>query len=312
MTGRLDLDAIRRDNPLPVIAARVVPLKAVGKEWMGCCPFHADRSPSFTIFDGGNRFYCFGCGATGDVLDFVQRAYRVTLPEAARILGAGDVPTVDLPDAQKLSSALRGQDYGKAARAIWHRAKPAAGTLGEAYLRFRGLLPSYPPDIRFLALRCDNLGPLPCLVLAVRDAGGAVTGIQRIWLAHDGMGKADVAKPKRSLGQVKGGAIRLGELDGTGTLTVCEGPEDGLSLLEMLGGPVWVAAGSTFLPAMQFPPEVRSILIGADSDPAGREAADKAAHAFTDRGLSVRIIHPIAGAKDFNDELTGAINGNAF
>ena len=113
--------------------------------------------------------------------------------------------------------------------------------------------------------------------------------------------------PKRSLGRVKGGAIRLGELDGSGTLTVCEGPEDGLSLLEMAGGPVWVAAGATFLPAMQFPPEVRAIVIGADNDPAGRAAADKAAHTFADRGLAVRIIRPVEGAKDFNDELRGAL-----
>lgn len=311
MNVRLDLDAIRRDNPLPDIAARLVPLKTVGKEWMGCCPFHADRSPSFTIFDCGKRFHCFGCGASGDVLDFVQRAYGVTLPEAGRMLGAGDVPKVETSRRWQLSDAAQGQDKSKAALAIWSRAQPAAQTLGEAYLRFRGILPPYPPDIRFLALPCDNLGPLPCLVLAVRNVMGEVIGIQRIWLAHDGMGKADVAKPKRSLGHVKGGAIRFGEPDGAGMLTVCEGPETGLSLIEMLGGPVWVAAGASFLPAMQFPPSVRAIVIGADNDPAGQEAADKAARAFCDRGLTVRIIRPLDWANDFNDELKGATNGNA-
>lgn len=143
----------------------------------------------------------------------------------------------------------------------------------------------------------------------MRNVAGDLTGIQRIWLAHDGRGKADVAKPKRSLGQVKGGAIRLGDLDGTGCLTVCEGPEDGLSLLDMLGGPVWVAAGASFLPAMQFPPEVRSIVIGADNDPAGHTAAEGAARAYAERGLSVRIIRPLEWAKDFNDELRGADHG---
>ncbi|OYZ08257.1 MAG: hypothetical protein B7Y36_17345 [Novosphingobium sp. 28-62-57] len=302
-----DLDAIRRDNPLPEVAGKLVALRQAGKEWLACCPFHADRSPSFTIFDGGQRFHCFGCGASGDVLDFVQRAYGVALPEAARMLGAGDVPKLDLPAAREFSEAVKGQDYSKAARAIWSRAVPAAGTLAEAYLRFRGIHPPYPPAIRFLALPCDNLGPLPCLVLAVRDADGAITGIQRIWLAHDGLGKADVAKPKRSLGQVKGGAIQFGDLDGSGVLTVCEGPEDGLSLLDLFGGPVWVAAGAVFMPHMQFPPGVRSIVIGADNDPAGREAAQSAAQAFAARGLSVRIIRPVEGAKDFNDELRGAI-----
>jgi len=73
----------------------------------------------------------------------------------------------------------------------------------------------------------------------------------------------------------------------------------------MLGGPVWVAAGASFLPAMKFPPEVRSIVIGADNDPAGRDAADMAARAFAERGLSVRIIRPFEWAKDFNLELLG-------
>ena len=59
------------------------------------------------------------------------------------------------------------------------------------------------------------------------------------------------------------------------------------------------------LPAMQFPPEVRSVVIGADNDDAGAMAADKAAKAFTSRGLSVRIIRPLSGFKDFNDELKG-------
>lgn len=300
----IDIDAIRRDNPLPDVAAKVVALQSVGKEWMGCCPFHSDRSPSFTIFDCGRRFYCFGCSATGDVLDFVQRAYGVTLPEAARMLGADEVPKLALPPVAPAGDDVKAsQDR---ACSIWERAVPAPGSLAESYLRFRGIFGPFPTDIRFSRLPCDNLGALPCLVAAVRDITGEVTGIQRIWLAHDGMGKADIAKPKRSLGRVKGGAIRLGDLDGSGTVTVCEGPEDGLSLLEMLGGPVWVAAGATFLPHMLFPPEVSSVIVGADNDPAGMQAAEEAARAFAERGLTCRIIQPLDGFKDFNDELRGA------
>lgn len=300
----IDIDAIRRDNPLPDVAAKVVALQPVGKEWIGCCPFHADRSPSFTIFDCGRRFYCFGCSATGDVLDFVQRAYGVSLPEAARMLGAGEVPKLALPPVSAAAEGVKATQLQ--ARSIWERAAPGAASLAESYLQFRGILAPLPADIRFSRLPCDNLGALPCLIAAVRDTAGEITGIQRIWLAHDGMGKADVAKPKRSLGRVKGGAIRLGDLDGSGVVTVCEGPEDGLSLLEMLGGPVWVAAGATFLPHMLFPPEVSSVIVGADNDPAGAQAAEEAARVFADRGLTCRIIRPLDAFKDFNDELRGA------
>lgn len=107
------------------------------------------------------------------------------------------------------------------------------------------------------------------MVCAIRDVTGAIMGVQRVFLAHDGNGKADVSKPKLSLGRVAGGAIRMGDLDTSGIVTVCEGPEDGLSLVEMLGGPVWVAAGSGMMSAMQFPIEVQRVVIGADNDDAG-------------------------------------------
>jgi DNA primase len=273
----IDIDAIRRDYSLPPIAAKVATLRPAGKEWVACCPFHADRSPSFTIFDGGRRFHCFGCGASGDVLDFVQRAYGVTLTDAARMLGAGDISSKPQPAPRPAAPADRSGE----ALAIWEQAIPAAGTLAEAYLGFRGISPPLPPDMRFTRLPYGNRATLPCLVAA------------------------DLPKPKLSLGKVAGGAIRLGDLNGAGMVTVCEGPEDGLSLLKMLGGPVWVAAGATMLPAMQFPPEVRSIVIGADNDPAGERAAHDAARAFAARGLFVRIIRPLDGFKDWNDELQG-------
>lgn len=300
----IDIETIRRDNPLPAIVSKVAGLRPAGKEWVACCPFHADRSPSFTIFDGGQRFHCFGCGASGDVLDFVQRAYGVALPEAARLLGAGDIPI----RSHHAPAPAERPDRSGAARAIWGRCIPAAGTLAETYLAIRGIDGPIPPDIRFQRLPCGNLGPTPCLVAAVRDVAGDVIGVQRIWLAPDGRGKANIAKPKLSLGRVKGGAIRLGALNDSGAVTVCEGPEDGLSLLTMLGGPVWVAAGAMFLPHMQFPAEVASVLIGADNDPAGDQAARQAAHAFAAQGLSVRIIRPLSRYKDFNDELREASN----
>lgn len=297
----IDTRAIRADYPLPSVVAAMVKLQRAGNEWKGCCPFHPDRSPSFTIFADGERFHCFGCGAHGDVLEYVMRLHGIGMVEAARLLCAGDLPKVELPSLPPADRASRTEE----ARAIWDRAIPAAGTLAESYLASRGINGPTPPDIRFSWLPYGKSDPLPCLVAAVRDMPGALIGVQRIYLRSDGRGKADLPKPKLSLGKVAGGAIRLGDLDEGGTVTVCEGPEDGLTLLEMLGSPVWVAAGASMLPAMQFPPEVRSVVIGADNDKAGDDAARKAAHAFGLRGLTVRVIHPLPGFKDFNDELRG-------
>jgi DNA primase len=294
----LDLPAIKLANPITGVIGAAIPLRRAGREYVASCPFHSERSPS----PNKGFAHCFGCGWSGDQLDFLRDLHGIGLRKAAAMLAGGEIPLANASPPPPAAPV----DRAPLARAIWERAQNAAGTPAEAYLVHRGITGPIPPDIRFLALPCGDLGPLPCLVAAIRNVAGEIAGIQRIWLASDGKGKAAVPTPKKSLGQVKGGAIRLADLDGTGVVTVCEGPEDGLSLLEMLGGPVWVAAGATFLPAMQFPPEVRSVVIGADNDAAGKVQAAEAARAFTGRGLQVRIIRPLDGFKDFNDELRGA------
>ena len=86
LPSRIDMEAVRNANPLPAIVGAQLKLQRAGNEWKGCCPFHADRSASFTIFKGGHRFYCFGCGASGDVLDYVSRIYGLNFIEAAQFL----------------------------------------------------------------------------------------------------------------------------------------------------------------------------------------------------------------------------------
>ncbi|TCS05246.1 CHC2 zinc finger domain-containing protein [Rhizobium sp. BK418] len=85
-----DLERLRRDVSLSETAAHYgCRLQGNGHEYQACCPFHAEKTPSFTIFraqDGIERFHCFGCGASGDILDFVQQIKGVDLAEAIRIL----------------------------------------------------------------------------------------------------------------------------------------------------------------------------------------------------------------------------------
>ncbi len=88
-----DLERLRRDVSLSETAARYgCRLQRNGHEHIACCPFHAEETPSFTIFrgqDGIERFHCFGCGAGGDVLDFVRQIKGVDLAEAIRLLDGG-------------------------------------------------------------------------------------------------------------------------------------------------------------------------------------------------------------------------------
>lgn len=291
------LARVRSENPLPGIVGKSVKLIRAGNELKGCCPFHADRSPSFTIFAGGERFHCFGCGANGDVLDYVMRAEGVTLMEALGLLNAGMIPIVAAPVVQKGDD----DDRSAEALAIWKAAEPATGTPAETYLRTRGLHLPIPPSIRFARLRYGKRGEVfPTLIAAVSSMSGRIEGIQRTYLNRAGTGKAPVPKPKLSLGRVAGGAIRLADI--APMLVVAEGLEDGLTLSQEVGRPVWVAAGASMLPSMLFPAAVRSIAIGGDNDEAGRSAAQKAADAFRSRGLETRTFFPVT-AKDFNAEL---------
>ena len=138
------------------------------------------------------------------------------------------------------------------------------------------------------------------MIAAVASADDKLVGIQRTYLAPDGRGKAAVTKPKLSLGRVSGCAIRLAPC--AAHLVVCEGLEDGLTLQQEFGQAVWVAAGASMLPNMNFPAGVREVRIGGDADDVGRIAAFKAAETFTHRGIQARAFFPI-GAKDFNAEI---------
>ena len=296
---RLDLDGVRSRHPIPAVAGAALKLHRAGREWKACCPFHSDRTPSFTVFDSGRRFKCFGCGAAGDVLDFVQRLHGVGLRDAAIMLEGGGIPHMRFT-----GTTLPAERVDRCGEAIglWRAASAADGTPAQAYLKGRGIS-LVPPSLRFARLSYGSRDGLhPAIVAAIQSVAGPVQGVQRTFLRSDGVGKLDVPKPKLSLGRVKGGAIRLGPV--ADELVLVEGLEDGLTLAQALpGASVWACCGTEMLPAVDLPHRVRSIVIAADNDAAGAMAADKAGEAYARQGLSVRIMRPAPAFKDFNDEL---------
>jgi len=301
---RARCEAVRQGVSLSSLAGKSLQLKRAGREWKGCCPFHADRTPSFTIYADDSRFMCFGCGAEGDVLDFVMRLHRVRLPEAMEMLSSGGewAPAANRSAPPQTPEGNRSEE----AWAIWNSASPATGTVVDAYLRSRGITIPLPSSIRFAQLPLGRRAPLPTLVAAVSTVDGQVKGIQRTFLSADPVGKARLpgGKVKFSLGRVLGGAIRLGPA--ARSLVVTEGLEDGLTLMQGLGRSVWVAAGAGMLPAMQLPERVEAVIIGADNDGAGLMAAQKAAASFASTGRKVRIFCPEPAHKDFNAQLVAS------
>lgn len=80
------VDEINARLPITDVVGRYVKLKKAGRNYLGLCPFHAERTPSFTVSPDKNMFYCFGCKAGGDVVSFVSKVEGLTYFEALQQL----------------------------------------------------------------------------------------------------------------------------------------------------------------------------------------------------------------------------------
>ena len=82
-----DVQSIRQANPIEEVVARAgVDLRSVGQRLAGSCPFHQDGRPSLVVYPRNESYFCFGCGAGGDVINFVGRLHGVGFKEAAAML----------------------------------------------------------------------------------------------------------------------------------------------------------------------------------------------------------------------------------
>ena len=88
--GHVDLDELKGRHPLgDVVEAAGVRLRGRGRVRQGVCPFHDEAEGSFTVYGDSERYYCFGCGRGGDVLDLIQDVEGLSLPQAIQRLGGG-------------------------------------------------------------------------------------------------------------------------------------------------------------------------------------------------------------------------------
>lgn len=80
------IDQIRDANDIVDLISEYVPLKRRGKNFLGLCPFHSEKDPSFTVTPEKQIFYCFGCGEGGNVISFLMKHEKLTFPEAVKLL----------------------------------------------------------------------------------------------------------------------------------------------------------------------------------------------------------------------------------
>ncbi len=137
------LDEIRLRVTLSDSISRRVPLTRKGREFAGLCPFHKEKTPSFTVNDDKGFFHCFGCGAHGDVIGFEMRMDGLSFPEAVERLAniAGLALPKQTPEDRERTKQ-RTSLYGvMEAACVWfeQRLADAGGSRARDYLADRGV-----------------------------------------------------------------------------------------------------------------------------------------------------------------------------
>jgi DNA primase len=136
------LDDIRAAVDIVDLVSRFVNLRKAGSHWKGLCPFHSEKTPSFTVNPQKGIFHCFGCGVGGDAFGFVMRQDRLSFPEAVRALAKS--AGVALPDERGAASGDSGREellrvMDLAGRFYVDTLWKPAGERARAYLEQRGI-----------------------------------------------------------------------------------------------------------------------------------------------------------------------------
>lgn len=249
-------------------------------------------------------------GEHGDLLDLIaaREGYDSigrTLDEARRFLRAPrETPT------ERRNDKSRECDTIAFARKIWAAWQLIIGTPAEAYLRARKITADlhdaplrYHPALLYREHPDSPPRKFPALVAAVTNHDGEIMGIHRTFLDPARNAKANVASPRRALGVILGNSVRFGVIEEFAIIG--EGIETVLSLKSVAPHlPMVAALSAAHLSAWEFPTGLRRLIIAADNDRAGRNAARKLAERAEALGVDVETI--VSQGKDFNCDLEHA------
>jgi CHC2 zinc finger len=264
--------AVRGRHPIEVRIGRSLPLVRRGGLYKCCCPFHNEKSSSFTVYAKEGHAHCFGCGWHGDVVGWEMAYQHVTFVEAMTRLMDEAGLAADTPAARnaaddrrqyekKLAAeqAAREADERQRAADLYATGITGAGTLMEAYFRSRGLtVPTNAfPVLRFIpsarywveddavAGGFRLIGFMPAIIAPFHHcATGALTGIQLTYLRADG------GKLKYVFDPVTGEELRARKFRGNfaGSAIMLRRPGQVLGIAEG-----WETAASVFQASLGLP-----------------------------------------------------------
>lgn len=316
------------------IISGYVNLKRTGRNMVGLCPFHGERTPSFHVNVENAYFHCFGCGAGGDVITFIRRIENLDYIDAVKLLAqrAGlAVPTEGLDDKTARVRARIFEANREAARFFHRMLYSPQGAQALAYLRGRGLKEStikhfglgYAPPGRFAltnflrgkGFRDDELVTAN-LAFQGRGGGGVDRFVDRVMFPIIDLRGNVIAFGGRLMGDGKPKylntsdtlvfrkssnlfALNFAKNGGEKRMILVEGYMDVVAL-HQAGFTNAVATLGTSLTvdhARLLARYTDEVVISYDADAAGQKAADRAIPMLRDVGLLVRVL-AIPGSKD--------------
>lgn len=328
------LQELKTRSDLSDVVASYVNLRHSGRNFVGLCPFHSEKTPSFNIYPENDSFYCFGCGAGGDVITFIRRIENLDYMESVRFLAqrAGlQVPENSVDDGMGKLKARILEINRETARFYNAVLNSPEGAVGMDYLIRRALTPNtirrfglgYAPASRFeLVNHLEKKGYIQNeMVLAnVAFKGRSGKSVDRFFsrvmfpiidlrgnvVAFGGRIMTD-EKPKylnTSETPVfnKGSflfALNFAKGSGSQQLILCEGYMDVISMHQAGFSNTIATLGTALTPnqAHLLARYTKEVIVSYDSDEAGQKAASRSIPILREAGLLVKVL-TIADGKD--------------
>lgn len=315
------------------VASRYVNLRKSGRGYVGLCPFHSEKTPSFNIFSENQSFYCFGCGAGGDVITFIEKIENLDYVDAVKFLAQLVGMEVPEENADDGTTRLRKRIFEinrEAAKLYYACLKSPLGLPGLEYFKKRKLSAKtitafglgYAPDswdyllkhMRSLGYTDEELEKASLITIKNNHSYDKfrnrvmypIIDLQGNVIAFGGR-VLDDSKPKYlnssdTLVFKKSNniyALNFAKSAEHKTLILCEGYMDVIAM-HQAGFKNAIATLGTALTQEQSRLMARyanDIIVSYDADEAGQKAAARAIGLLTAVGLNVRVLH-IEGGKD--------------
>ena len=333
MVSDVFLEQLRNACPLEEIARTYVDLKRRGRTYVCNCPFHSEKTPSFTVFPDTQSFYCFGCGAGGDVITFIQQIENLDFMDAVKLLAQNSGLTVPEQGADEKQSRMRKRilAVNRAAANFYYRMLTGSDKRGLQYFIQRHLTTTtikkyglgFAPETwdalsRYLLQQGFTEEELLLADVSRRSRRGTLIDTFRnrvIFPIVDLRGNVigfggrvlDDSQPKYlNTAQTpvfdKGKnlfSLQFAKNSVTTTLILAEGYMDVIAVHQAGFENVVATLGTAITPdqARKISQYAKTVIIAYDSDAAGQAATQKAMRHFSEVGIETKILR-MQGAKD--------------